>query len=316
MWITKSIFRSFGSAATVPVKALAAEPVPMTVSITVMPAARGAAGGSKQINMKNREIRFSPSLCLTHDCNLSCVYCYQEHHTGQRMSFDTAKKTIDWIFDNVPPNITAVEIQFIGGEPLLEFDLIKEIIAKTQKKKVDYKYIFFASTNGTILTGPMKKWLTEHKNVFYLGLSLDGTKETHDYNRSNSFNSIDMGFFKNTWPDQGMKMTLSEYSLGHLAKDIKYIHSLGFCDIKGVNLFEGDLDWDKDIYINTIVPQLKELVNFYLENENISVYQMFDKNLSICEAQNKEKKKWCGVGDCARFFDIDENIYPCAFIPP
>jgi sulfatase maturation enzyme AslB (radical SAM superfamily) len=162
----------------------------------------------------------------------------------------------------------------------------------------------------------MKKWLTEHKKIFYLGLSLDGTKEAHDYNRSNSFNSIDIDFFKNTWPDQGVKMTLSEYSLGHLAKDIKYIHSLGFSDINGVNLFEGDFDWDKDIYINMIVPQLKDLVIFYVKNENIPVNQMFDKNLHFCEAQNKEKKKWCGVGEGTKFFDIDGNAFLCAFITP
>ena len=58
--------------------------------------------------------RFSPTLCLTHNCNLDCIYCYQEHDTGVRMSLDTAKKVIDWIyehkmlgedFDNKFPNL-------------------------------------------------------------------------------------------------------------------------------------------------------------------------------------------------------------------
>lgn len=162
----------------------------------------------------------------------------------------------------------------------------------------------------------MKQWLLKNRSIFYLGLSLDGTRETHNFNRSNSFCDIDIDFFKNTWPDQGIKMTLSEFSLHNLANDIKFIHSLGFKDIGGVNLFEGDFDWNKDQYIKTLIPQLKELVNFYVDNDKFELNQMLDKNLFICEAQNKERKKWCGIGDGTRFFDVDGKMYPCYFITP
>jgi len=266
--------------------------------------------------MKEKELRFSPSLCLTHDCNLHCVYCYQQHDSGRKMSLETAKRCIDWIFDNVPQKLDAVEIQFIGGEPLLEFEMIKEIIRYTDNKKPRYKYIFFATTNGTVLNAEMKQWLLEHKRHFYLGLSLDGAKDTHDHNRSNSFDLIDIDFFRNTWPDQGVKMTLTEYSLSHLARDIKYIHSLGFSDIRGVNLFEGNFNWDNEEYIKTLIPQLQELVEYYVENEYLSINQMLDKHLHICEAANKEKRKWCGIGDGTRFFDVDGTRYPCYFITP
>jgi sulfatase maturation enzyme AslB (radical SAM superfamily) len=73
------------------------------------------------------ETHFCPSLCVTHDCNLSCVYCYQKHRKGERMDFETARRSIDWIFTHVPDYADAVEISFIGGEPLLEFPLIKEV---------------------------------------------------------------------------------------------------------------------------------------------------------------------------------------------
>lgn len=64
-------------------------------------------------------IRFSPSLCVTHSCNLDCIYCYQEHDGKNRMSFETACDSIDWIFANTPEDMNGVEITFIGGEPLI-----------------------------------------------------------------------------------------------------------------------------------------------------------------------------------------------------
>ena len=78
--------------------------------------------------------RFSPTICVTHNCNLDCVYCYQKHDTNNRMTLDTAKSCIDWIFDNIPDYMSGVEIGFIGGEPMLEFELIKSVIEYTQAK--------------------------------------------------------------------------------------------------------------------------------------------------------------------------------------
>jgi radical SAM protein with 4Fe4S-binding SPASM domain len=161
----------------------------------------------------------------------------------------------------------------------------------------------------------MKTWFTAHKDKFCLGLSLDGKKETHDNNRSNSCDSIDIDFFRKNWPEQSVKMTLSEYSLHHFSEDVKFIHSLGF-EVEGVNLFEGDFDWDKDEYIKLLIPQLAELVEFYVENDQLPLNQMFNKHLHFCEAKNKSRKKWCGIGIGAPFFDVDGKCYPCSFVTP
>ena len=209
------------------------------------------------------QIRFHPTICVTHRCNLSCVYCYQNHDSND-MSFETAKTCIDWIFDNVPNGTDEIEIGFIGGEPLIKFDLIRKIFEYTKIKSTNYKYFFFATTNGTLLDDEMKKWFTEHKENFILGLSLDGTPATHNYNRSNSFSKIDIDFFKNNWSFQGVKMTLTEFSLEHLAENIKYMHSIGIKNINGVNLFEGDFDWNQERFIKILIPQLQELVEFYV----------------------------------------------------
>jgi sulfatase maturation enzyme AslB (radical SAM superfamily) len=231
------------------------------------------------------------------------------------MPFETALNAVDWIFTHVPDYADGVEIGFIGGEPLLEFELMRRIFEYVCNKKPAVPHIFFASTNGTLLTDEMKAWFTERKECFWLGLSLDGTKETHDRNRSNSFDKIDIDFFLRTWPEQDIKMTLSEFSLGRLAQDIKYLHSLGFKKIGGVNLAEGSFDWDKDEYIRLIIPQLAELVEFYVENDHLAPNQMFDKKLEICEGK-RERKKWCGIGTGTPFFDVDGKRYPCSFITP
>ena len=269
--------------------------------------------------MENNTVRipkFSPSLCVTHNCNLNCVYCYQRHDTSKRMSLDTAKRTIDWIFDNVPEGTERVGIDFIGGEPLLEFELIKEIVVYTASKKRPVPFSFFATTNGTLLSIEMKQWFINHKDCFVLGLSLDGTCDTHNHNRSQSFDKIDLDFFLKTWPDQGIKMTLSDYSLPRLAENIKFVHSLGFKRIRGVNLAEGDFDWSDDEYIKLLIPQLTELVDYYLENDGLLLDQMFDKHIEFCEVKSRERRKWCGIGTGCPFFDVDGKMYPCAFTTP
>lgn len=262
------------------------------------------------------KIRFSPSICLTHDCNLSCIYCYQSHCVGNVMSFDTAKRCIDTIFSSIPVECSGVEIGFIGGEPLLEFELIKQIVDYVASKNFPDEYIFFASTNGTLLTEEMKSWFKEHKDRFVLGLSLDGTPETHNYNRCDSYGSIDFDFFINTWPNQGVKMTLSEHSLANLAANIKHIHSLGFKQISGVNLFEGTFDWGQERFIDMLLPQLTELVEFYVENDDLTINQMLDRRLILCEEKPRKKRKWCGIGKGTLFFDTDGSIMPCAFCTP
>ena len=264
-----------------------------------------------------KKARFLPTICVTHNCNLNCVYCYQKHDSRSVMSFEVAQQCVDYIFENIPSYaVDGVELGFIGGEPLLEFDLIKRIYQYSHEKYPGIKQLYYATTNGTVLSQDMKCWFSAHKNSFVLGLSLDGTKECHNLNRSNSFDKIDIEYFLSNWPEQGVKMTLSEHSIPSLAENIKYLHSLGFKGIHGVNLAEGNFDWDNDKYIRLLIPQLSELVEFYLNNDSLTPNQMFDKPIEICESKNREKKKWCGIGTGCPFFDVDGRKYPCTFITP
>lgn len=269
------------------------------------------------MNDVRKGIRFSPSLCVTHNCNLNCLYCYQKHDTNNRMSFDVAKKSIDWIFSNAPDDTDGIEVSFIGGEPLLEYELIRKIYDYAHEKYGDeYRYIFYATTNGVLLDDEMKSWFYDHKDTFVLGLSLDGLPDTHNHNRSNSFDKIDKEFFLKTWPFQGIKMTISDYSLLHLADNIIYLHELGFKEIGGVNLFEGEFDWSNEKYIHILIPELKKLVDFYVEHDDLQLDQMMGRRIDVCRDEFDVKRKWCGIGTGTIFFDTDGKRYPCPFVTP
>ena len=232
------------------------------------------------------------------------------------MSFEIAKQSVDWIFANIPADRQGVTLDFIGGEPLLEFELIKRIYnyAEEKKEKIPVKY--FATTNGTLLNNDMKKWFSDRREKFILGLSLDGTPATQNYNRSNSYDRIDIDFFRNNWPNQGVKLTISDFSLRNLAENVIFVHELGFKYINGVNLFEGDFDWSKEKYLKIISVELKKLVEYYEKNPQLITNQMFRKKIELCECKDSNHKKWCGIGTNMVFFDTDGKKYPCAFVTP
>lgn len=118
-------------------------------------------------------------LMVTSSCNLNCVYCYESHKTSHKMDFDTAKRAILDVFDET--GFDGVSIQFMGGEPLLAFPLIKDVSEWLWSKNIKYPYSLFAATNGTLLNEDMKVWFTANKHRISLGLSFDG-----DVNESNS----------------------------------------------------------------------------------------------------------------------------------
>ncbi|WP_054942729.1 radical SAM protein [Paenibacillus ihuae] len=130
-------------------------------------------------------------LGLTENCNLRCKYCifsgnYEEMrtHTFKRMEKKTALKSVQKYIDYIEewkeyaPDKQPV-ISFYGGEPLLRFDLIQEVIAYVQQK--GFRTMFSMTTNGTLLTDSIIEYLVAH-NVM-ISVSLDGSKEMHDKNR-------------------------------------------------------------------------------------------------------------------------------------
>lgn len=125
------------------------------------------------------------ALCLhiAHDCNLRCKYCFAgtgEYHGARgMMSAETGKKAIDFVIANSGSRKN-IEIDYFGGEPLMNFDVVKEITeyAKEQGEKHGKNFRFTVTTNGILLDDEKKEYI--NKNMSNVVLSLDGRKEVND----------------------------------------------------------------------------------------------------------------------------------------
>ena len=128
------------------------------------------------------------ALCLhiAHDCNLACRYCFAEEgeYHGRRalMSYETGKAALDFLIANSGSRRN-LEVDFFGGEPLMNFEVVKQLVAygREQEKLHDKHFRFTLTTNGVLLNDDIMEFANrEMDNVV---LSIDGRKEVHDHMR-------------------------------------------------------------------------------------------------------------------------------------
>lgn len=257
--------------------------------------------------------RITVTLMLTHQCNLNCVYCYEKNKDSKKvMTIDTMKEIITKSFDSYKDKCDEIVFDFMGGEPILEFENIKKIAEWTWKKKWPLPYLFYATTNGTLVHGEIKEWFHKYKERFVLGLSYDGDPVSQDMNRSNSSVKIDFNFFNKTWPFQKFKMTASPESLESLYNAVTYLHSH---EIDGMfaNLAFG-VNWNNS-HLQILHEQLKLLVNYYLNHPSVKPVSLLSMNLTAIFAA-EDSQKYCGAGTGMVFYDFDGKEYPCHLLSP
>lgn len=228
------------------------------------------------------------------------------------MSLETAKVSIAKAFNEFAKTFDEMEIDFMGGEPLMEFPLIKSIAEWVWSNEWPLPYVLFATTNGTLLHGDVKKWFLEHKEHFVLSLSCDGAPHSQDNNRTHSSEKIDISFFAKTWPYQPVKMTVSPYTIDTLCEDTIYIHQQGIVHI-AANLAFGE-KWEKK-HLTVYKEQLLKLSDYYLSHPELSRTALLDMNLSSI-LEDKYTTKYCGAGTGMVFVDIDGSEYPCHILSP
>jgi radical SAM protein with 4Fe4S-binding SPASM domain len=125
-------------------------------------------------------------ITLTRECNLNCKYCFV-NRSAKRMNIETARKVVDFIFQSPSKSLT---LEFTGGEPLLNFEVLKFIVEYAKEKNLKFKkrLLFTITTNGTIFSKEIVDYLK--KNNFSVTVSIDGPKEVHEFNRGNNFNLV------------------------------------------------------------------------------------------------------------------------------
>ncbi|MBO5935818.1 MAG: thioether cross-link-forming SCIFF peptide maturase [Clostridia bacterium] len=125
------------------------------------------------------------ALCLhvAHTCNLNCGYCFasQGNYHGDRglMSFEVGKRALDFLVEN-SGNRTNLEVDFFGGEPLMNWDVVKELVmyARSIEKEAGKNFRFTLTTNGVLIDDEVIEF--SNKEMHNVVLSLDGRKEIHD----------------------------------------------------------------------------------------------------------------------------------------
>lgn len=129
------------------------------------------------------------ALCLhiAHDCNLACQYCFAdegEYHGQKRelMSLEVGKRALDFLIEN-SGNRVNLEVDFFGGEPLMNFEVVKEIVAygRKREKEAGKNFRFTLTTNGMLLSDEVTEFC--NREISNVVLSLDGRKEINDMMR-------------------------------------------------------------------------------------------------------------------------------------
>lgn len=194
-------------------------------------------------SIKNRETVVK-ALCLhiAHDCNLACRYCFAEEgeYHGRRaiMSYEVGKKALDFLVAN-SGNRTNLEVDFFGGEPLMNWEVVKQLVAYGRSLEEEHhkKFRFTITTNGVLLNDEILEFV--NKEMGNMVLSIDGRKEVHDRMRPHrggqgSYDEI-VPKFKKAAESRGqmnyyVRGTYTHYNTD-FAKDVLHLADLGFKQI-------------------------------------------------------------------------------------
>lgn len=184
------------------------------------------------------------ALCIhiAHDCNLACRYCFAEEgeYHGRRamMSYEVGKQALDFLIAN-SGNRRNLEVDFFGGEPLMNWQVVKDLVAygREQEKIHDKNFRFTLTTNGVLLNDDIMEFA--NKEMANVVLSIDGRKEVHDFMRpfrkgAGSYDLIVPKFQKfaesRNQDKYYVRGTFTRHNLD-FAKDVLHLADLGFKQI-------------------------------------------------------------------------------------
>ena len=268
------------------------------------------------------------ALCLhiAHDCNLACKYCFAEEgeYHGRRalMSFEVGKKALDFLIAN-SGNRVNLEVDFFGGEPLMNWDVVKQLVeyGRSREKECNKKFRFTITTNGVLLNDEIMDFCNrEMSNVV---LSLDGRKEVNDRmrpfrNGSGSYDLIVPKFQKfaesRGTKDYFVRGTFTRNNLD-FSKDVLHFADLGFKKLsiepvvadpkEPYSIREEDLPKIMEEYDRLA----KEFIKREKEGRGFQFFHfMIDLNQGPCVA-----KRLSGCGSGTEYLAVTPwgDFYPC-----
>jgi uncharacterized protein len=270
---------------------------------------------------------YSLELNVSQICNMKCAYCFAAGGTygdSGLMSFQTSKKAIDLFYDITKNKHKHISICFFGGEPFLNFNLIREIVFYTENRFNGYDIDYETSTNGTIVTDEIIHFVKDYP--FKIQVSLDGNQENHDKYRKFSdgtptYREIVSNIKK--MKESGLNLQIRS-TICHQIENIKDFVSFYANDLNvklymlpvmsedpSISLNEDDLNTIYQEYINIFNNSLKyDKYNEVMLNSilrTMILYCFETENLSLV----KPRPFFCGAGLRMLTVDVSGDIFPC-----
>ena len=268
------------------------------------------------------------ALCLhvAHTCNLNCAYCFasQGKYSGERavMSEEVGKRALDFLIENSGTRHN-LEVDFFGGEPLMNFDVVKNLVAyaREREKETGKNFRFTLTTNGVLIDDDVIDFANrEMSNVV---LSLDGRKEIHDefrvdYAGKGSFDKIVPKFQKlvaaRGGKDYYMRGTFTHRN-PDFVNDIRTMLDLGFDELsmEPVVCAPDDPAALNDSDLEMVMQQYEELASLMLERRRQGkpftfYHYMIDLSGGPCIY-----KRVSGCGSGTEYMAVTPwgDLYPC-----
>lgn len=268
------------------------------------------------------------ALCIhiAHTCNLNCEYCFasQGKYHGERalMNFETGKRALDFLVENSGTRKN-LEVDFFGGEPLMNFDVVKQMVeyARSIEKKCNKNFRFTLTTNGMLIDDDVIEFANrEMSNVV---LSLDGRKEIHDryrvdYAGNGSWEKI-VPKFQKLVEARGGKNYYMRGTFTHLnpdfLKDIRQMLDLGFTELsmEPVVCASGDPSELTEDDLPIVKEQYEKLAELMLEHDKEGrpftfYHYMIDLTAGPCIY-----KRISGCGSGTEYMAVTPwgDLYPC-----
>lgn len=264
---------------------------------------------------------------VTEACNLACTYCYQIHKTPHSMSLETAKKAIDVLLadnDYISPRPKACTIEFIGGEPLLEIQLMRDIYEYFLMRTHELKHPWFKMhrvsicSNGTLYFEPeFQKLLADYGNAISFAVTVDGTKEMHDACRifPDGTGSYDKAIaasnhYRSLYHDMSSKVTFSPNNITYVSEAIIHLHQQGYHTVHANCVFEEG--WEIE-HAKIFYEELKKIALYCDDNDTYSDFycSLFREDAFDPIDFEQDDRNHCGGTGSMIAVDYKGMFYPC-----
>lgn len=277
-------------------------------------------------NKKTQQITFQ----VTEDCCMRCTYCYQNNKTHNKMGFNTAKVFIDNLLEDKyefanTQKTQAVVLDFIGGEPLMEIDLIHQIVEYYLNKciELNHPWLYFTKfsicSNGLLYFEPrVQEFFKKYSKFCSFSISIDGNQELHDlcrldkagngtYERAIKASKDYQNRYGSIPPT---KMTLSPQNINYVYDAILNLIKEGYNEIPLNCIFEKG--WNEN-HAQIFYNQLKKVANYIIDNKLYDkVYiSLLDEDLFKPMSED-DNQNWCGgILDGGISINHTGRFYPC-----